>query len=162
ALGRPARPGPQAPPGGVRRDAPSEGSTKALAAMGRGLGGGARAGLREIVARGARGVLRAAARPRSHAHPRAAPARRRPHERVRRDLRVARAAMNERAPMEDGAGVDATMPGYAGKPRDAQLEYKAILANVSIGVAFTRERRFTLCNPKFAEMFGWKMEELIG
>jgi diguanylate cyclase (GGDEF)-like protein/PAS domain S-box-containing protein len=51
---------------------------------------------------------------------------------------------------------------YAGRPRDAQLEYKAILANASIGIAFTRERRFTLCNPKFAEMFGWRAEELIG
>jgi len=51
---------------------------------------------------------------------------------------------------------------YAGQPRDAQLEYKAILANASIGIAFTRDRKFTLCNPKFAEMFGWKAEELIG
>jgi diguanylate cyclase (GGDEF)-like protein/PAS domain S-box-containing protein len=51
---------------------------------------------------------------------------------------------------------------YAGRPRDAQLEYKAILANASIGIAFTRDRKFTLCNPKFAEMFGWKAEELIG
>jgi diguanylate cyclase (GGDEF)-like protein/PAS domain S-box-containing protein len=51
---------------------------------------------------------------------------------------------------------------YAGRPRDAQLEYKAILANAWIGIAFTRDRRFTLCNPKFAEMLGWKPEELIG
>ena len=52
--------------------------------------------------------------------------------------------------------------GYAGRPRDAELEYKAILANASIGIAFTRDRRFTLCNPKFAEMFGWEAGELIG
>jgi diguanylate cyclase (GGDEF)-like protein/PAS domain S-box-containing protein len=52
--------------------------------------------------------------------------------------------------------------GYAGRPRDAQLEYKAILANASIGIAFTRDRKFTLCNPKFAEMFGWQAGELIG
>jgi diguanylate cyclase (GGDEF)-like protein/PAS domain S-box-containing protein len=51
---------------------------------------------------------------------------------------------------------------YAGRPRDTQLEYKAILANASIGIAFTRDRKFTLCNPKFAEMLGWKAEELIG
>ncbi|MCC6211874.1 MAG: EAL domain-containing protein [Burkholderiales bacterium] len=51
---------------------------------------------------------------------------------------------------------------YAGRPRDTQLEYKAILANASIGIAFTRDRKFTLCNPKFAEMFGWRAEELIG
>jgi diguanylate cyclase (GGDEF)-like protein/PAS domain S-box-containing protein len=51
---------------------------------------------------------------------------------------------------------------YAGRPRDAQLEYKAILANASIGIAFTRDRKFFLCNPKFADMFGWDAEELIG
>src|SRR5258706_13373915 len=64
-----------------------------------------------------------------------------------------------------GVGPAATEPrpaGYAGRPRDAQLEYKAILANASIGIAFTRDRKFTLCNPKFAEMLGWKAEELIG
>jgi diguanylate cyclase (GGDEF)-like protein/PAS domain S-box-containing protein len=73
------------------------------------------------------------------------------------------APMDERPALEADPvpGVESTRPGYAGRPRDAQLEYKAILANVSIGIAFTRDRRFTLCNPKFAEMFGWKMEELI-
>jgi diguanylate cyclase (GGDEF)-like protein/PAS domain S-box-containing protein len=59
-------------------------------------------------------------------------------------------------------GVESPPSGYAGRPRDAQLEYKAILANASIGIAFTRDRKFTLCNPKFAEMFGWKADELIG
>ncbi|HJV11938.1 MAG TPA: PAS domain S-box protein, partial [Burkholderiales bacterium] len=33
---------------------------------------------------------------------------------------------------------------------------------LSLGIAFTRERRFFLCNPKFAEMFGYGLEELIG
>jgi len=73
--------------------------------------------------------------------------------------------MNERAdaPAErTAARAGEAPPGYAGLPRDAQLEYKAILANASIGIAFTRDRRFFLCNPKFAEMFGWKPEELIG
>ena len=73
--------------------------------------------------------------------------------------------MNERSSFEDSApppGVESPPAGYAGRPRDAQLEYKAILANASIGIAFTRDRRFTLCNPKFAEMLGWKAEELIG
>ena len=60
------------------------------------------------------------------------------------------------------AGVGSPPAGYAGRPRDTQLEYKAILANASIGIAFTRDRKFTLCNPKFAEMFGWKADELIG
>jgi diguanylate cyclase (GGDEF)-like protein/PAS domain S-box-containing protein len=60
------------------------------------------------------------------------------------------------------AGVASPPAGYAGRPRDTQLEYKAILANVSIGIAFTRDRKFTLCNPKFAGMFGWNADELIG
>jgi diguanylate cyclase (GGDEF)-like protein/PAS domain S-box-containing protein len=51
---------------------------------------------------------------------------------------------------------------YAGRTRYTQLEYEALLANLSIGIAFTRDRCFFLCNPKFAEMFGWRPEELIG
>ena len=81
--------------------------------------------------------------------------------------------MNDRGPLEDSAAapgvasppadrVESPPAGYAGRPRDAQLEYKAILANASIGIAFTRDRKFTLCNPKFAEMFGWQADELIG
>ena len=78
--------------------------------------------------------------------------------------------MNERSAFEAGEDgmpapadrVESPPADYAGRPRDAQLEYKAILANASIGIAFTRERKFTLCNPKFAEMLGWQAEELIG
>jgi diguanylate cyclase (GGDEF)-like protein/PAS domain S-box-containing protein len=73
--------------------------------------------------------------------------------------------MNELSPFEDSVpppGVESPPAGYAGRPRDAQLEYKAILANVSIGIAFTRDRKFTLCNPKFAELLGWQAGELIG
>ena len=51
---------------------------------------------------------------------------------------------------------------YAGRTRYTQLEYEALLANASIGIAFTRDRRFFLCNPRFAEMFGYGAEELIG
>jgi len=51
---------------------------------------------------------------------------------------------------------------YSGRTRYTQLEYEAILANASIGIAFTRDRKFFLCNPRFAEMFGWKPGELIG
>ncbi len=58
--------------------------------------------------------------------------------------------------------VESPPAGYAGRPRDAELEYKAILANASIGIAFTSERRIFLCNPKFAGMFGWQAAELIG
>jgi len=82
--------------------------------------------------------------------------------------------MSSPVPLEETIPPDPGPPGaelpgaelrtlaYAGHARDAQLEYKAILANASIGIAFTRERKFTLCNPKFAEMLGWRPEELIG
>ncbi len=52
--------------------------------------------------------------------------------------------------------------GYAGRTRYTLLEYEAALANASIGIAFTRDRKFFLCNPKFAEIFGWAPTELIG
>jgi len=55
-----------------------------------------------------------------------------------------------------------TGTAYAGRTRYTQLEYEALLANLWIGIAFTRERRFFLCNPKFAEMFGYGPDELIG
>jgi len=51
---------------------------------------------------------------------------------------------------------------YAGRTRFTQLEYEAVLANAWIGIAFTRDRKFFLCNPKFAELFGWQPAELIG
>ncbi|HZM33371.1 MAG TPA: EAL domain-containing protein [Burkholderiales bacterium] len=60
------------------------------------------------------------------------------------------------------AGLEPPPAGSAGRARYTQLEYEALLANASIGIAFTRERHFFLCNPKFAEMFGWDPEELIG
>src|SRR5690606_16716286 len=72
-----------------------------------------------------------------------------------------RAAMNEPLP----AGrleIEQPPASYAGRTRYTQLEYEALLANLSIGIAFTRERRFFLCNPRFAEMFGWGPDELIG
>jgi diguanylate cyclase (GGDEF)-like protein/PAS domain S-box-containing protein len=60
------------------------------------------------------------------------------------------------------APAEAPPASYAGRTRYTQLEYEAVLANASIGIAFTRDRKFFLCNPKFAEMFGWAPGELIG
>jgi diguanylate cyclase (GGDEF)-like protein/PAS domain S-box-containing protein len=54
------------------------------------------------------------------------------------------------------------LPGPSTPSRATQLEYEAILANASIGIALTRERRFFVCNPRFAEMLGWSREELLG
>ena len=43
-----------------------------------------------------------------------------------------------------------------------RLEREAILANASIGIAVTRERRFVLANRAFEQMYGWSPGELIG
>ena len=37
----------------------------------------------------------------------------------------------------------------------ARLELEAILANASVGIAFTRERKFVMVNAKFEQMYGW-------
>jgi PAS domain-containing protein len=60
------------------------------------------------------------------------------------------------------AALEQPPASYAGRTRYTQLEYEALLANASIGIAFTRDRRFFLCNPRFAEMFGYQADELIG
>ncbi len=58
--------------------------------------------------------------------------------------------------------------GYWGVARDitqserVRLEYAAILRRASIGIAFTRERRFVSANPMFERMCGWENGTLIG
>ena len=42
------------------------------------------------------------------------------------------------------------------------LQQQAILANASVGIAFTRDRVFHLANPRFEEMFGWAPGTLAG
>ncbi len=58
--------------------------------------------------------------------------------------------------------VEQPPPSYAGRTRYTHLEYEAVLANASIGIAFTRDRKFFLCNPRFAELFGWDADDMIG
>ncbi len=65
-------------------------------------------------------------------------------------------------PRGDQPGLEQPAASYAGRTRYTQLEYEAILANASIGIAFTRERKIFLCNPRFAEMLGYDPGELIG
>ena len=43
-----------------------------------------------------------------------------------------------------------------------RLQQQAILANASVGIAFTRDRVFQLVNPHFEEMFGWASGTLAG
>ena len=70
--------------------------------------------------------------------------------------------MNDPLPARGLEALEQPPADYAGRTRYTQLEYDALLANASIGIAFTRERRFFLCNRKFAEMLGWSADELIG
>src|SRR5436190_10910916 len=76
--------------------------------------------------------------------------------------------MSEAAPRRDlnesaaALRAESATASYGGRNRTSQLEYEALLANASIGIAFTRERRFFLTNPKFAEMFGYASDELVG
>jgi diguanylate cyclase (GGDEF)-like protein/PAS domain S-box-containing protein len=66
--------------------------------------------------------------------------------------------------VNDPRGLQLEQPpaSYAGRTRYTQLEYEALLGNLPVGIAFTRDRRFFLCNPRMAEMFGWAPGELIG
>jgi len=43
-----------------------------------------------------------------------------------------------------------------------RLQHTAILERASIGIAFTRERRFVQTNPFFERMFGWEPGTLLG
>ena len=43
-----------------------------------------------------------------------------------------------------------------------RLEHAAILERASIGIAFTRDRRFIQANPRFEAMFGWPLGGLAG
>ena len=43
-----------------------------------------------------------------------------------------------------------------------RMQHTAILERASIGIAFTRERRFMQANPHFEHMFGWAGGELLG
>lgn len=46
--------------------------------------------------------------------------------------------------------------------RQTLLEYQSILDNASLGITFTRNRKFLHCNTRFSEMFGWNSNELVG
>jgi diguanylate cyclase (GGDEF)-like protein/PAS domain S-box-containing protein len=70
--------------------------------------------------------------------------------------------VNDPAVPGDAVSLEQPPASYAGRTRHTQLEFEAILANATLGIAFTRERRFFLCNPKFAAMLGYAPEELIG
>ena len=44
----------------------------------------------------------------------------------------------------------------------ARLEREAILANASVGIAFTRDRRFIVANAQFERIYGWPEGSLVG
>jgi len=43
-----------------------------------------------------------------------------------------------------------------------RIEREAILANASVGIAFTRERQFVMVNPQFERIYGWPPGALVG
>src|SRR5688500_2108398 len=153
-----------APAGRGARDHPRAPGTGAAARADRQLGSRSRARVRHRARRLARPVLRAARRHRPLAQYRAARPRPGAPAPLRRRIRDADGAMNDPKPLRF---VQEPPPGdagtaYAGRTRYTQLEYEALLGNLPLGIAFTRERRFFLCNPRFAEMFGYGPDELIG
>jgi diguanylate cyclase (GGDEF)-like protein/PAS domain S-box-containing protein len=75
---------------------------------------------------------------------------------------VSEPAPRREVPPAAPSALESAPASYAGRTRYTQLEYEALLANASIGIAFTRDRRFFLCNPRFCEMFGYAPDELIG
>lgn len=46
--------------------------------------------------------------------------------------------------------------------RQSLKEMQAIIDNASVAIIFTRDRKVTRCNPRFAELFGYTMETAIG
>jgi PAS domain S-box-containing protein len=76
-------------------------------------------------------------------------------ERVSMQMSAARFAMDKRDYLVINAR-DVT------ETERTRLEHAAILERASIGIAFTRDRRFVQANLRFEAMFGWGVGELAG
>jgi diguanylate cyclase (GGDEF)-like protein/PAS domain S-box-containing protein len=57
---------------------------------------------------------------------------------------------------------DTVQPDSAAAWQQILLEYRAIMDNASLGIAFTRDCVVLHCNARFGEMFGWPVAELSG
>jgi PAS domain S-box-containing protein len=62
----------------------------------------------------------------------------------------------------DGAAFSVSIVRDVTQEQRERLEYAAILDNASVGIAFTRNRRFELANASFEEMFAWPRGEIRG
>jgi PAS domain S-box-containing protein len=61
-----------------------------------------------------------------------------------------------------GADFSVTIARDVTQEQIDRLQYEAILDNASVGIAFTRNRRFELANARFEEMLGWPRGEIRG
>src|SRR5204862_545875 len=119
---------------------------------------------------GAAGVLRPAARSGPHAERRATrqsgghfpPLRRRLHAPRGPGSPGTAAAVNDPALRGIKPALESPGESYAGRTRYTQLEYEALLANASIGIAFGRNRAIRRCNRFLEDMVGAGPGELVG
>jgi diguanylate cyclase (GGDEF)-like protein/PAS domain S-box-containing protein len=64
--------------------------------------------------------------------------------------------------MSNGDDSPLDAPETEAQVRQTLLEYQAILDNASVGIMFTRDRKFVHYNEFFAQMVGWPRHELVG
>jgi len=77
--------------------------------------------------------------------------------RVAVPLRVSAALMNF-----DGVDYVVAVGRDVSQTEQTRQEHEAILKYASVGISFTRDRRFVQVNPRFEEMFGWSIGSLAG
>ena len=81
---------------------------------------------------------------------------------VARDGRVVPLQIAGRRIDIDGQAYLLTNSRDLSEPTRVQLEREAILANASVGIAFTRNRQFVLANAQFEQMYGFAAGTLVG
>ena len=83
-------------------------------------------------------------------------------EMVAKDGRVVPLTMSATYLHNDGKDYALSNARDVSESTRARLELEAILANASIGIAFTRDLRFVMVNAQFEQMYGWAPGGLAG